>query len=196
LGNLIKGLLDSFSKGFLSKLIKGAGISLISGTVILTVINFLIDRFISDFFVVGDLASLVGVSGLDQCISIVISAMIARAMISSTSMSFKRHKKTIAEGGGGRRKEDDNDDCKEDFKNDLLDYSDARLRQNIVGSKKYLHVSMKLSLGIFFNIDGLKLDTAQPLKDSFNDYPPRSLVVIDEAQKITHFSKNTDIPTK
>lgn len=49
---------------------------------------------------------------------------------------------------------------------------------------------------IFSNIDGLKLDTAQPLKDSFNDYPPRSLVVIDEAQKITHFSKNTDIPTK
>jgi hypothetical protein len=86
-------------------LIKGAGISLISGTVILTVINFLINRFISDFFVVGDLASLVGVSGLDQCISIVISAMIARAMISSTSMSFKRHKKTIAEGGedDGRR---------------------------------------------------------------------------------------------
>jgi hypothetical protein len=90
LGNLIKGLLDSFSKGFLSKMIKGAGISLISGTVILTVINFLIDRFISDFFVVGDLASLVGVSGLDQCISIVISAMIARAMISSTSMSLQK----------------------------------------------------------------------------------------------------------
>ena len=90
MGNLIKGLLDSFAEGFLSKLIKGAGISLISGTVILTVINFLIDRFISVFFVVGDLASLVGVSGLDQCISIVISAMIARAMISSTSMSLQK----------------------------------------------------------------------------------------------------------
>lgn len=90
MGNLIKGLLDSFAEGFLSKLIKGAGISLISGTVILTVINFLIDRFISDFFVVGDFASLVGVSGLDQCISIVISAMIARAMISSTSMSLQK----------------------------------------------------------------------------------------------------------
>ncbi|HHB1650805.1 zonular occludens toxin domain-containing protein [Acinetobacter baumannii] len=42
---------------------------------------------------------------------------------------------------------------------------------------------------IFSNIDGLKLDTAQPLKDDFNDYPPRSLVVIDEAQQIKHFSK-------
>ena len=90
MGNLIKGLLDSFAQGFLSKMIKGAGISLISGTVILTVINFLIDRFISDFFVVGDLASLVGVSGLDQCISIVISAMIARAIISLISIILQK----------------------------------------------------------------------------------------------------------
>ncbi|MBE2173664.1 hypothetical protein IIQ44_17360 [Acinetobacter oleivorans] len=42
---------------------------------------------------------------------------------------------------------------------------------------------------IFSNIDGLKLDTAQPLKDDFNDYPARSLVIIDEAQQIKHFSK-------
>ena len=90
MGSLLKKLLDSFAEGFLSKLIKGAGISLISGTVILTVINFLINKFLSDFFVVGDLASLVGVSGLDQCISIVMSAMIARAMITSTSLSFSK----------------------------------------------------------------------------------------------------------
>lgn len=49
---------------------------------------------------------------------------------------------------------------------------------------------------IFSNIDGLKLDTAQPLKDKFEDYPPRSLVVIDEAQKITHFSKKYKHPVK
>lgn len=90
MGNLIKKLLDSFAEGFLSKLIKGAGISLISGTVILGVINYLINRFLADFFVVGDLASLVGVGGLDQCISIVISAFIARAMITSTSMSLSK----------------------------------------------------------------------------------------------------------
>ena len=90
MGSLLKKLLDSFAEVFLSKLIKGAGISLISGTVILTVINFLINKFLSDFFVVGDLASLVGVSGLDQCISIVMSAMIARAMITSTSLSFSK----------------------------------------------------------------------------------------------------------
>ncbi|MFM7811132.1 MAG: DUF2523 family protein [Acinetobacter junii] len=90
MGNLIKRLLDSFADGFLSKVLKGAGISLVSGTVILGVINFLINKFLADFFVVGDLASLVGVGGLDQCISIVISAFIARAMITSTSMSLQK----------------------------------------------------------------------------------------------------------
>lgn len=88
MGNFLKSILDSFAQGFLSKLIKGAGISLISGTVILTTINFLINKFLSDFFIVGDLASLVGVSGLDQCISIVMSALIARAMISTTNVSL------------------------------------------------------------------------------------------------------------
>lgn len=88
MGNLLKSILDSFAEGFLSKLIKGAGISLISGTLILTIINFLIDKFLSDFFVVGDLAALVGVSGLDQCISIIMSAFIARAMISTSNVSL------------------------------------------------------------------------------------------------------------
>lgn len=87
-GKLLKSILDSFADGFMAKLVKGAGISLVSGTIILTVINFLINKFLSDFFLVGDLASLVGVSGMDQCISIVMSAMIARAMISSTNLSF------------------------------------------------------------------------------------------------------------
>lgn len=90
MGKLFKQLLDSFGDGFLKRILKGAGISLISGTIILSVINFLINKFMSDFFVVGDLASLVGVSGLDQCISIIISAFIARSMITSTNMSFSK----------------------------------------------------------------------------------------------------------
>lgn len=90
MGKLLKQLLDSFGDGFLNRLIKGAGISLLSGTVILGVVNYLINKFLSDFFVVGDLASLVGVGGLDQCISIVISAFIARAMITSTNLSFSK----------------------------------------------------------------------------------------------------------
>lgn len=90
MGSLLKKILDSFADGFLSRLVKGAGISLVSGTVILTVINHLISSFMSDFFVVGDLAALVGVSGLDQCISIVISAFIARAMICSTNITMSK----------------------------------------------------------------------------------------------------------
>ena len=88
MGNLLKNILDKFADGFLNRMIKGAGNSHISGTVILTVINYLINKFMSDFFVVGDLASLVGVSGLDQCISIIISAFIARAMITSSNVTI------------------------------------------------------------------------------------------------------------
>lgn len=87
MGNLLKKLIESLIDGFLSRVIKGAGISIISGTLILTVINFLINKFLTDFFIVGDLTYLVGVSGLDQCISIVMSALIARAMISSTNLT-------------------------------------------------------------------------------------------------------------
>lgn len=47
---------------------------------------------------------------------------------------------------------------------------------------------------IFTNIDGLKLDTAEPLKEKFTDYPARSLVVIDEAQQVKHFSKKYKHP--
>jgi hypothetical protein len=90
MGKLLKSLLDSFADGFLSRVIKGAGISLISGTVILGVINFLINKFLSEFNVIGDISAFVGISGLDQSISIVMSALIARAMISSTSMSFQK----------------------------------------------------------------------------------------------------------
>lgn len=90
MGNLFKRLLDSFGDGFLKRILTGAGISLVSGTIILGVINFLIARFMSDFFIVGDLSAFVGISGLDQCISIVISAFIARSMIASTNMSLSK----------------------------------------------------------------------------------------------------------
>jgi len=45
----------------------------------------------SDFFVVGNLAGLVGVSGLDKGVSIVFSALIARAIISSSSLALTKN---------------------------------------------------------------------------------------------------------
>lgn len=90
MGKLLKLLLDGFASSFLKRLLAGAGISLISGTVILGVISYLVNRFMTDFMIVGNISGLVGISGLDQCISIVISAFIARAMITSTSLSLSK----------------------------------------------------------------------------------------------------------
>lgn len=90
MGNLLKNLLESLADGFLKRIITGAGLSLITGVSMMVIINFLFDKFLSDFFVVGDLAALVGVGGLDQCISIVMSAVIARAMLSSGSVSVSK----------------------------------------------------------------------------------------------------------
>lgn len=87
MGNLFKLVGEILASGFLRRLLAGAGISLVASTIVLTVINYLIDRFMSDFFAVGNLAGLVGVSGLDKCISIIFSAFIARVVISSSSLT-------------------------------------------------------------------------------------------------------------
>ncbi|MCT9382464.1 DUF2523 family protein (plasmid) [Acinetobacter baumannii] len=91
MGNLFKLVGEILASGFLRRLLAGAGISLVTSTIILTVINFLLDRFMSDFFVVGNLAGLVGVSGLDKGVSIVFSALIARAIISSSSLALTKN---------------------------------------------------------------------------------------------------------
>ncbi|EXB06633.1 DUF2523 family protein [Acinetobacter baumannii] len=91
MGNLFKFIGEILASGFLRRLLAGAGIQLVSSTIVLTVINYLLDRFIADFFAVGNLAGLVGVSGLDKCVSIIFSAFIARAIISSSSLSLTKN---------------------------------------------------------------------------------------------------------
>jgi len=86
-GNLFKFVGEILASGFLRRLLAGAGLSLVASTIVLTIINFLLDRFMSGFFAVGNLAGLVGVAGLDQCVSIIFSAFIARAIISSSSLT-------------------------------------------------------------------------------------------------------------
>lgn len=48
---------------------------------------------------------------------------------------------------------------------------------------------------VFSNID-TGFDTVQPLKDSFKDYPPKSLVVIDEAHNFRIFKRNYVYPVE
>ena len=91
MGNLFKFIGEILASGFLRRLLAGAGISLVSSTIVLTGVNYLLDRFMSGFFAVGNLAGLVGVAGLDQCVSIIFSSFIARAIIASSSLGFSKN---------------------------------------------------------------------------------------------------------
>jgi hypothetical protein len=69
----------------------GAGVAIVSSAVIQTVLTSFINKAIAasssiDYTYLGLLA----ISGLDQAISIVIGALIARATIVATGMSFKK----------------------------------------------------------------------------------------------------------
>ena len=88
--NLFKKLLDSFTDGFLSKMLKGAGLSLGTSIAISTILSFLIAKFVDSFGAMGSVVGLIGVSGLDQAVSIVIGGMVARAMLASANMSLSK----------------------------------------------------------------------------------------------------------
>lgn len=80
-------LLSNFAK----KVLLGAGVAIVSSAVIQTVLTSFINKAIAasssiDYTYLGLLA----ISGLDQAISIVIGALIARATIVATGMSFKK----------------------------------------------------------------------------------------------------------
>lgn len=49
MGNLFKFIGEILASGFLRRLLAGAGISLVSSTIVLTVVNYLLDRFMSGF---------------------------------------------------------------------------------------------------------------------------------------------------
>lgn len=87
---LFKKLFDSVTDGFLGKMLKGAGVSLTTSIAISTILSFLIAKFIASFGAMGSVVGLIGVSGLDQAISIVIGGMVARAMLSSANLSLTK----------------------------------------------------------------------------------------------------------
>ncbi|ENX58647.1 DUF2523 domain-containing protein [Acinetobacter sp. ANC 5659] len=80
-------LLSNFAK----KVLLGAGVAIVSTVVIQTILTSFINKAINasnsiDHTYLGLLA----ISGLDQAISIVIGALITRATIVASEMSFKK----------------------------------------------------------------------------------------------------------
>lgn len=93
MGALLKKILDIVLHGALKRLLIGAGLGLASTAILLTVINYYVDKLIqhlNSFGAVGQFGqgalALLGIAGVDIAISIVIGAYIVRFTIKKTQV--------------------------------------------------------------------------------------------------------------
>lgn len=76
----------------LQRFLTGAGVGLVTSQIVLTVVNSIIDKAITEmglFSAVG----LLGLSGVDVGLSIIIFALVARATMASKALNFTSLKK-------------------------------------------------------------------------------------------------------
>lgn len=84
----LQRLFDSASDGFIKRILAGAGLSLVASAVILTALNFIFGHIISGIGALGAASGLIGLSGLDHAISVVMGAMIFSATVGSKKISL------------------------------------------------------------------------------------------------------------
>lgn len=91
--NLIS-ILKSVQKGFLKRVLTGAGLTLGTSAVVLTSLNTLITNFRSILgSVSSDLLGLAGLAGFDYYFSIVFGAIVARQVQKASSITLQSLKK-------------------------------------------------------------------------------------------------------
>lgn len=88
MGKLIALMLTFFASSFIKQALLGAGLGLVTSTVILTMVNKYISTAINNMSSIGSMAGLMGLSGLDVALSIIIGAIVCRATISSLTTSI------------------------------------------------------------------------------------------------------------
>ncbi|AXI03062.1 DUF2523 family protein [Aquirhabdus parva] len=88
--SLFRKALDSSGDGLIKRVLTGAGLSLASSAVIMTLVTYALGQMQASLSGAGDVAALIGVSGLDQGLSVIMGALIARATMSSTGISIRK----------------------------------------------------------------------------------------------------------
>lgn len=88
MGKLALLVMTFFSGSFIKQALLGAGLGLVTSTVILTMVNKYISTAITNMSAVGSIAGLMGLAGLDVAMSILIGAIVCRATISTLSTSI------------------------------------------------------------------------------------------------------------
>lgn len=86
---LAKAVQGTFG-GFGKRVLVGMGLGLASGAIVLTVINYYINKIVSSASRLGDMAAILHLAGMDVAISIVIGAVIVRATIGATKLSLSK----------------------------------------------------------------------------------------------------------
>ena len=91
LSALLSKVLDSFASGFLRQVMLGAGLSFGSATFMTGLVNSYVSRIKSDLGSVPEMVlSFMAMSNLDYAISIILSAIVARAAMNSMGIFIKR----------------------------------------------------------------------------------------------------------
>lgn len=87
----LSAVLDSFNKGFLKKLLAGAGIGLASSAVFMTAFTALLNSFQNSLGGVSyTILSLAHVAGIDTSLTILLSAMVTRLALNSSALSIRK----------------------------------------------------------------------------------------------------------
>jgi hypothetical protein len=90
MGAILLRILGFFSAGFVQQALAGAGLGLFTSTFVLTILNKYIASAESSFTGLASFASLLGIAGCDQALSIVVGAMVYRVTVNSLALSFRK----------------------------------------------------------------------------------------------------------
>lgn len=97
MGKLLQKLLDVVLTGGLKKLLLGAGLSLVSITIVYTVLNYYLDKVLNQLQTLGAVGqigqigiALMGIAGVDTALSIVIGAYIVKFTIKKSQVFLSK----------------------------------------------------------------------------------------------------------
>lgn len=88
---LLQKLFESQQQGFLKRVLAGAGLTLGTTAVTTTLIQSYISKIQSDLSSInGELLAILHISNIDYALSIVLSAILSRAVMNSAGVTLKK----------------------------------------------------------------------------------------------------------
>lgn len=86
MGKFLTLLFGGLAGSIIKKVLVGAGLGVATGAILLTVINFYIGKIQQQAGLIGDMAGIAHLAGLDVAISIIIGAVVVRATLQATKV--------------------------------------------------------------------------------------------------------------